>query len=101
MNDVKNDLSNYYDQDTFKAFEAVSPRPHLDEPIALDHALETHAEEVWKMVQDPDTYVFVAGHEKVREMMDKAMSKICGSEDKWRRRKAELAAGERWAELIY
>ncbi|GMW03650.1 MAG: hypothetical protein AMXMBFR84_47840 [Candidatus Hydrogenedentota bacterium] len=101
MNDLKNDLGNYYDETTFQAFEAVSPRPYLDEPISLDHTLEQNADEVWKLVQSPDTYVYLAGLEPVREMMDKAMSTIAGSEEKWRRRKKEMVAGERWSELIY
>ena len=36
MNDKQNDFVNYYDEDTFKAFAAVSPRPHMDDPIPLD-----------------------------------------------------------------
>lgn len=101
MNDKNSDLKNYYDEETFKAFEAVSPRPHMDDPIALDHTLEQHSKEVWKMILDPDTYVYVAGLEKIREMLDKAFIKMAGSEEKWERRKAELVAGKRWVELIY
>jgi ferredoxin--NADP+ reductase len=100
-NDLNRDLTQYYDQETFKAFEAVSPRPHLDEPIALQRALEQNAQEVWSLMLDPFTYVYVAGLEKVAEMFDNALSKIAGSEDKWQRRKAELKAGRRWSETIY
>jgi len=101
MNDKNGDLKNYYDEETFKAFEAVSPRPHMDDPIALDHTLEQHSKEVWKMILNPDTYVYVAGLEKIRGMLDKAFIKMAGSEEKWERRKAELVAGRRWAELLY
>lgn len=101
MNDKNNDLANYYDEETFKAFEAVSPRPHWDDPIALDYALEERAEEVWSMVLDPKTHVYVAGLEKVRDMLDKAFAKMAGSKEKWELRKAELIAGKRWAEVIY
>ncbi len=101
MNDKKNDIANYYDESTFKAFEAVSPRPALDAPIDMEKALEQNAEEVWAMIQDPSTHVYVAGQEKVRDMLDKALAKMAGSEDKWQRRKRELEAGERWAELLY
>lgn len=101
MNDKNNDLANYYDEETFKAFEAISPRPHWDDPVALDYALEERAEEVWSMVLDPKTHVYVAGLEKVREMLDKAFSKMAGSKEKWELRKAELIAGKRWAEVIY
>jgi ferredoxin--NADP+ reductase len=101
MNDKNGDLKNYYDEETFKAFEAVSPRPHMDDPIALDHTLEQHSKEVWKMILQPDTYVYVAGLEKIRDMLDKAFIKMAGSKEKWERRKAELVAGKRWAELLY
>ena len=101
MNDKQNDFTNYYDEETFKAFEAVSPRPQWDDPIALDYALEERAEEVWKMVTSPDTYVFVAGQEKIKDMLDRAFEKMAGSKEKWERRKAELKAGKRWTEVIY
>jgi len=101
MNDKNNDLTNYYDQDTFEAFQALSPRPHWADPIALDYALEQRSEEILNMLDKPKTQVFVAGHENIREMLDKAFINMLGSEEKWERRKAELVAGKRWAEVIY
>lgn len=101
MNDRQNDFVNYYDEETFKAFAAVSPRPHMDDPIPLDAALARHAKEVWGMVLKPDTHVYVAGLEKMLEPLDKAFSKMAGSAEKWERRKAELVAGRRWKELLY
>ncbi len=101
MNDQKNDLANYYDKETFKAFEAVSPRPHLDEPIDLERSLSENAAEVWELLQDVNTYVYVAGLEKVSDMLDSALSKMAGSEEKWLRLKKHLMACDRWAELIY
>ena len=52
MNDERDDFANYYDQGTFKAFKAMSPRPHWDDPIALDYALEERAEEILKMLSN-------------------------------------------------
>lgn len=101
MNDRQNDFANYYDEETFKAFEAVSPRPHFDEPVALEEALEKNGAEVWELLLKPDTHVYVAGLETVREMLDRAFSRIAGSPDKWRKRQAELKAGGRWSEIIY
>ncbi|MBI3119749.1 MAG: hypothetical protein HYZ00_13730 [Candidatus Hydrogenedentes bacterium] len=101
MNDLKNDLANYYDQETFKAFEAVSPRPALDAPIDLQRTLKQNGDEIWLLMSQPNTYVYVAGLERVREMLDSAMMAIIGSQEKWERRKAEMSAGGRWAELIY
>ena len=101
MNDEQDDFVNYYDEETFKAFAAVSPRPHMDDPIPLDEALEKNGEEVWEMVLKPDTHVYVAGLENVLEQLDKTFARMAGSEEKWARRKAELVAGRRWTELIY
>ena len=101
MNDEQNDFENYYDEETFKAFSAVSPRPHMDDPIPLDEALEKHGEEVWEMVLKPDTHVYVAGLENVLEQLDKTFVGMAGSAEKWERRKAELVAGRRWTELVY
>lgn len=101
MNDVKNDFVNYYDQDTFKAFEALSPRPALDAPVALARTIEENGAEVWAMIQDPMTNVYVAGLEGARENLDKAMAKVAGSEEIWRRTKANLVTQGRWFELIY
>jgi ferredoxin--NADP+ reductase len=101
LNDKNNDIANYYDQATFKAFEAVSPRPALDAPIALDEAVERNASEVWQMINDSNTFVFVAGLAKASDMLDNALGRIAGSPEKWQRKKAELRAGGRYAELIY
>lgn len=101
LNEQDKDLANYYDEETFKAFQAVSPRPHLGDPVALDQSLEKHKREVWKMLRDPETYVYIAGIEALREMLDKTFEKMAGSKEKWERRKAELIAGKRWFEIIY
>ena len=101
MNDKKNDFTHYYDEETFKAFEAVSPRPAFEAPAAIDQAIEDNAAEVWDMMCHPETHVYVAGHEQVGELLDQAGANIAGSKDKWERRKAELRAGGRWHELLY
>jgi ferredoxin--NADP+ reductase len=101
MNDEKDDFANYYDKDTFRAFQAVSPKPHLDAPIALDRTLDQSATEIWELLLQANTYVFVSGQEKVRDILDQTLSKIAGSPEQWARRKAELVAGKRWVELLY
>jgi ferredoxin--NADP+ reductase len=101
MNHKRNDIANYYDEDTFEAFQAVSPRPHWDEPIALEQALEQHQQEVWNMICHHKSYVYIAGLVSINESLSKVFSKMAGSEAKWQRRKAELKAGKRWVELLY
>ncbi len=101
MNNKKNDFANYYDEETFEAFEALSPRPHWSDPIALDYALEQRSEEILGMLNKPKTRIYVAGYEKIEHLLDKAFATILGSEEEWKRRKAELKAGGRWQEIIY
>ncbi|NQV53371.1 MAG: ferredoxin-NADP reductase [Flavobacteriales bacterium] len=101
LNDKDGDLTNYYDEATFKAFHAVSPRPEWSDPIALDAALEGRAEEIREMLEKSNTYVYVAGYERVLDKLDKAFGNILGSEENWNTRKAELSAGNKWAEIIY
>ncbi len=101
LNDKDGDLTNYYDEETFEAFHAISPRPHWADPIALDSAIEGRAEEIREMLSHSNTHMYVAGYEAVNSMLNKAMSKIMGSKEKWETRKAELVAGKKWAEVIY
>jgi ferredoxin--NADP+ reductase len=58
-------------------------------------------EELWKLLGQPNTYVYVAGLEKMRGELDEAFAQIAGSESKWARRSAELRAGGRWVELLW
>ncbi len=101
LNDKNGDLTNYYDEGTFEAFHALSPRPHMSDPIALEAAIEERAAEIVEMLSQSNTYIYVAGYEKIKEMLDKAFTKILGSKEKWETRKAELIAGKKWAEVIY
>ncbi len=101
LNDKDGDLTNYYDEATFEAFHALSPRPHWADPIALDKALEGQTKELKELLGSANTYVYVAGYETIHSKLNKAFSNILGSEEKWRLRKAELIAGRKWAEIIY
>jgi ferredoxin--NADP+ reductase len=101
MNDEKDDFSQYYDKKTFEAFKALSPRPSWADPIGWGDVLAERGDELWEMLAHPDTYVYVAGLEPMRDHLDKVLSELAGSKDKWQRRKAELMAGKRWVELLY
>ena len=101
MNDRNNDLSLYYDQETFKAIEAFSPRPHVDEPEDIDRSLAENKEEVWEMVKDPKTYVYVSGLSRLEETLDTVLSGMAGSEEKWEEMKKQMAAQGRWSTLFY
>lgn len=101
MNDQNADLQYYYDQETFKAFQALSPRAHFDAPVDLAGAMAQNADEVWRHLQDPKTYVYVAGLKQIGELLDKALAKIVGSPEAYRQQRAKMIDEGRWAELIY
>lgn len=101
MNDERDDFSQYIDKETFQAFKAVSPRPHWSDPIAWDQAITERGMEIWTMLLDHRTHVFVAGLEEIRDHLDEVFSSIVDSPQEWQRRKAELQAGGRWTELLY
>lgn len=101
FNNQERDLVNYYDEDTFEAFHALSPRPHWSDPIALDNAIEERGTEILDLLSKNNTYIYVAGHGEISKMLDKVFSNILGSKEKWDTRKAELVAGKKWAEIIY
>jgi ferredoxin--NADP+ reductase len=101
MNDEQNDLAQYFDQQTFEAIEALSPEPARDAPIAWESAMEGRSEELWELLGDPRTYVYVAGLEKLLDELDAVFAKLAGAGSRWDRRKAELMAGGRWVELVY
>jgi ferredoxin--NADP+ reductase len=101
LNDKDGDLTNYYDEETFQAFRVLSQRPEWFDPIELDKAIEDKAGEILELLSKSNTYIYVAGYEKVKKNLDKAFSNILRSNEKWLIRKAELIAGHKWAEIIY
>jgi ferredoxin--NADP+ reductase len=101
MNDQNADLKYYYDEETFKAFQALSPRAHAGVPVDLEGAMAQNADEVWTLLQDPKTYVYVSGLKKVKELLDEALVKIVGSPAKYEQQKAKMKDEGRWAELTY
>jgi len=101
MNDERDDFAQYYDEETFEAFKALSPRPGWSDTISWDQAIGERGAELWLLLGDPKTCVYVAGLEKTIAELDGLFTELAGSPEKWRRRKAELIAGRRWVELVY
>lgn len=101
MNDEDSDLANYFDQPTFKAFQAVSPRPAMDAPVAIGAALAQNAAEVWSILQNPNTRVFLAGTANLLPAVEQAMIAVAGSGAEWLRVENALKSGGRWSEVLY
>lgn len=100
VNDVRKDLNRYYDEKTFQAFQAISPRPHVDESPALDDLLMAHAQEIWELIEHPKTYVYVAGLVDAQQKFEAAMISMAGSEKAWSHKRWALMTQQRYAQLL-
>ncbi len=101
MNNKRDDFARYYDEETFAAIKALSPRPNWADPIAWDYAIEARADEIWNMLTDEHTYVYVAGLRPIAEALDELFAKMSDSPESWKKLKGELMDQGRWAELLY
>jgi ferredoxin--NADP+ reductase len=101
MNDQRKDLNQFYDDQTFKAFSALTERPLSGAEVALKDSLEGHVDECVRLIREPNTYVYVAGQEKAAEVLDEVLAEAFGSAEAWNEQKATMIEQNRWAELLY
>ena len=101
MNDINQDLTNYYDQATFKAIQSLSQGVLKDEGDALQNGVEDNASEIWSLLQEPKTHVYLSGIKKIAAAFDASMAKMAGSETQWQAFKQALIEDKRWSELTY
>jgi len=101
MNDQNSDLANYYDQATFQAIQSLSKGVLKDEGDALQSGVEAHSAEIWDMLQDEKTHVYLAGMKKIATAFDASMAKLAGSDTQWQAVKQGLIDAKRWSELTY
>ncbi|MCU7834318.1 MAG: oxidoreductase [gamma proteobacterium symbiont of Taylorina sp.] len=101
MNDKNNDLVNYYQEETFQAFNALTRRPLSGDEKALEHSLEENIKEAWDLIKNPDTYVFVAGLDNVAPSLDMVMIHASGSKEAWGTLKQKMKDEGRWSTLLY
>jgi ferredoxin--NADP+ reductase len=101
LNDEQKDLTQYYDDQTFQAFSALTDKPLVGAESGLKESLAANAEECHKLISDPKTYVYLGGLEKTAEVFNKIMAERFGSEEAWNKQKQNLIDQDRWAELLY
>ena len=100
-NDAEDDLANYYDEKTFRAYKALVSKPLMTSSRALELGLKDNSGEIWDLINDPRTHVFIAGLGKVAAVLDRTLSELAGSEAAWKEMKQQLIDRNRWSELIY
>lgn len=101
MNELNNDLANYYDEETFRAFHAVRRNMLADEGDALRDGLADHVADIWRLLQAPNTHVYLAGMHKVAAALDAVLAAAADSAEAWQALKQRLIAERRWSELTY
>lgn len=101
QNDENADLGLYYDQPTFKAIAALSPRPAFNAPPALGRALLDNAADVWAILQDDRTHLYIAGPETLLGPVDAALAQVAGSAERWAALRTRMAGEGRWHDVLY
>jgi ferredoxin--NADP+ reductase len=101
MNDKNNDLSNYYQEETFQAYSALADKPLTGEERGLENSLKGNLEDAWDLINQPNTYVFISGLAKISSSLDMVMTHAAGSEQNWKDLKQKLKDEKRLSKLIY
>jgi ferredoxin--NADP+ reductase len=101
LNDKKDDLTHYYDDVSFKAFSALIDKPLRDAADGLQESLAANTDECLRLLQDPKTYLFLAGQEKAAAVFAEVMADALGSDEAWKELKQKMISEDRWAELLY
>ncbi|MES9813558.1 MAG: FAD-binding oxidoreductase [Candidatus Thiodiazotropha sp.] len=101
MNDPQKDLTQFYDEQSFKAFSVLTDRPLSGAEEGLQDSLKNNVEECVRLLREPNTYLYLAGQDKAAQVFDKVMVDAFGSEEVWNKEKSALVEQERWAELLY
>lgn len=101
MNDQNNDLVNYYNEETFRAFNALTKRALSGEEKALENSLKDNLQDAWGLIQKPDTYVFIAGLDNIAPSLDMVMTHAAGSKEAWNNLKQKMKDEGRWSKLLY
>lgn len=105
MNDKKNDISQYYDEETFKAIQSVSKDQYGDVTASIADSITTslkeNANEVWQLIESPGSHLFIAGLEVMEERLELVFSELAGSEGHWKQIKEKMIREDRYRDIIY
>jgi ferredoxin--NADP+ reductase len=100
-NDEETNLSDYYDQPSFKAFKSLAANSLMSSSEALQRGLRENLDEVWDLIRASNTYVFLAGLGKIAQVFDRVMAELAGSPEAWQTLREAMIQQSRWSELIY
>lgn len=101
MNDEVDDFTQYYDEDTFEAFKALSPRPQWHAPVDYSAQIRERGQEVLDILRGEHGYVYVAGRASVLGELEKTLAALLPSAHEWQALKQAKARSGHWRELLY
>lgn len=101
LNDPEENFADYFDRETFEAFHALSPQFNWADPLTWDQAFAERGDELWKLLQEPNTYVYVAGLRDMIHGLNDIFTDLAGNASKWLLLKEQLMKDGRWVELLY
>ncbi len=98
MNDENNDIGQYYDEMTFRAFKALSD---VDGVLVQNRIEENHGE-VWQIIKDGRFMFYVCGVKGMEEGVDAVFSELARKEGRdWKEMKAAFIESGQWNVEVY
>lgn len=99
MNDRNNDIGQYYDQETFTAFHALS---HEGEKKFVQDKLAINNEKVWNIIKEGNFSFYLCGLKGVEEGVKEILRELAKNEGKnWDDMQAEFKKEGRWHIEVY
>jgi ferredoxin--NADP+ reductase len=95
------DIGQYFDRRTFRAIDALKTRRSIPGSHEPGRGLAQNLAELWDLVRDPDTYLYLAGSNAARDALNAAMADAAGGADVWTAAAEALRARNHWAELLF
>ncbi len=100
LNDSEKDLDQYFDHESFRAFEALKTR-YSATAIGSKANVEAHAAALWQLLGQGSVYVYLAGYRDVIERFDQAMQEHVRMPGRWEAEKTRLMRNGHWQQFLY
>jgi len=104
MNNENNDIGQYYTQNTFQAFQALSRQETnaAGERVYVQHKIAQQKEKLWPMVKEGNLVLYLCGLKSMEEGVDQVFAGWA-SEDGlvWAQIKDQLKSSGRWNVEVY
>ncbi|MCB1773207.1 MAG: hypothetical protein KDI88_06285 [Gammaproteobacteria bacterium] len=99
-NDPDTDQDQYFDAETFRAFERLKTRYSA---VASDSGESTAAnmDAMWRLMGQGSVFVYVAGYRDVVERMHAAMDAHLRLQGRWQEAREALVRNGHWLEFVY